>query len=214
MDRPTATPSVQARRSDAEGAKGSAPRAAAQAGCSGRTRRHARNRRCALAAYHRHRLRARQELLAMSALLDLRQLPSFTITIQVYTALDKIAWSTCGTTATITEPSLMRFQPLRRASGATPEAQQRGPLRFLGCRGTTVRRLLGSTGTWALTGFGVMESPVRRGSQPRERIPRQGGCRSTLLCALRPWLREADAERTLFAGLAFCALNPPPRSIL
>lgn len=69
-------------------------------------------------------------------------------------------------------------------------------------------------GIKGLTGFGVMESPDRRGSQPRERIPRQGGCRSTLLCALRPWLREADAAGTLSTGLACCTLNPPPRSSL
>jgi hypothetical protein len=75
-------------------------------------------------------------------------------------------------------------------------------------------RLSAPTGSWSVTGFGVMESPDRRGSQPRERIPRQGGCRSTLLCALRPWLREADAVSTLSTGLACCTLNPPPKSSL
>lgn len=59
-----------------------------------------------------------------------------------------------------------------------------------------------------MVGFGVMESPDRCGSLPRKRIPSQGGNRSTLICALRPWLREADAETTLERRVGF--LRPKP----
>jgi hypothetical protein len=88
------------------------------------------------------------------------------------------------------------------------ERSREWPFAFSGRCGTTVQRYLGSTGFMGLTGFGVMESPDRRGSQPRERIPRQGGCSIDLaLCsqALAPGSRRGKNSGD--TGLAFCTLN-------
>ena len=60
-----------------------------------------------------------------------------------------------------------------------------------------VRLSMHANGFMQLTGFGVMESPDRYRSKPCRRIPRSSGFRSTWLCALRPWLREAIRGKKL-----------------
>ena len=75
---------------------------------------------------------------------------------------------------------------------------------FLGLLGTTWSRPTHRTRFMRMAGFDVTESPDRCGTQPRKRIQRLGGCRSTKSeapDAVAPGSR--NGKQSLSVGLAF-----------
>lgn len=60
-------------------------------------------------------------------------------------------------------------------------------------------------GSSGLTGFGVTESPDRCGTQPRRKILKAGGCRSTGLDAPMPWLRKAETRSSTQSRVGFAS---------